>query len=169
MHTRSQDNYYWTSQPAYIRNIFYYEYKNYGGGVEDAYSFIVYEDNKDYARATKVVSLGNDKYDYAKSGLNDVPNDPKDRETLPSNEQNSKELGYFNEWHAWHRNKNGNIKFVTASTDQPYNEYRDNNATNKRYYAYLPHLLDMKQEGYHERTKSNRVRCVRKVVTQNQQ
>ena len=63
-----------------------YEYKNYGGGIQDAYSFTVYEDNTEYARATKVVSLGNNQYDYARSGLNDVPNDPKDRETLPPGE-----------------------------------------------------------------------------------
>ena len=43
-----QDNYYWTSQPAYIRNIFYYE----DGGIA---SPTVYDDNTGYARATKVV------------------------------------------------------------------------------------------------------------------
>ena len=165
-----QDNYYWTSQPAYIRNIFYYEYRNWAlfgsGSVQDAYSFVVYEDNKDYARATKVVSLGNDQFDYAKSGLNDIPNDPKDRETIPSNEPNAIELGYFNEWHAWYRDKNGNVDLVTKSTNQVYNETIDRSSTDKRYYAYLNHLYDMTQEGYHLRTKSNRVRCVRKVATQ---
>ena len=166
-----QDNYYWASQPAYIRNIFYYEYKNYGGSVQDAYSFIVYEDNKDYARATKVVSLGGDRYDYAKSGLNDVPNDQEDRETLPSGEQNSGtiELGYFNVWNQWKRSQDwlGRVQVVDnpeTENDQVYKEYKDGRTENKRYYAYLPHLLDMKQEGYQPRSENNRVRCAYKKI-----
>lgn len=127
---------------------------------------IKHEDNKEYARATKVVSLGNDQYDYARSGLNDVPNDPKDRETLPSGEQNSIELGYFNVWHHWSRRSLlGNPSYETRTTDQVYKERRDNQ-DGKRYYAYLPHLYDMTQEGYQPRTKNNRVRCVRVKPTE---
>lgn len=163
-----QKNYYWTSQPAYIRNAFYYQYftSAFASNAQDAYSFTVYEDNKEYARATKVVSLGNDQYDYARSGLNDVPNDPKDRETLPSGEQNSIELGYFNVWHHWSRRSLlGNPSYETRTTDQVYKERRDNQ-DGKRYYAYLPHLYDMTQEGYQPRTKNNRVRCVRVKPTE---
>ena len=161
-----QNNYYWTSQPAYIRNAFYYQYftSAFAGSAQDAYSFTVYEDNKEYARATKVISLGNDQYDYAKSGLNDIPNDPKDRETIPSNEQSQGtiELGYFNVWHHWsRRSRLGSPSYEKRTVDQVYRE-RINNQDGKRYYAFLPHLLDMAQEGYHQRTKSNRVRCVRK-------
>lgn len=48
-----QDNYYWTSQPAYIRNVYYYE------DGSNTFPFIVYDDNPEYARATKVVAKGN--------------------------------------------------------------------------------------------------------------
>lgn len=157
-----QDNYYWTSQPAYIRNIFYYEYRNWAlfgeGSVQDAYSFKVYEDNTKYARATKVVYRNGD-FAYALSGLNDKPNDPSNYESLPSNKE--KELGYFHTWHAWKKPKSGDGVYSSTTDNQVYDEYRDRSKTGNRYYAYLNHLDDMIQEGYHPRTKYNRVRCVR--------
>jgi len=166
-----QDNYYWTSQPAYIRNVFYYEYRPQKDGTPNKiYAFTVYDDNKEYARATKVVNLGNDNYNYAQSGLNDEP-DPYRNET-GAGEIN---FGYFYEMPYWKRNGNyhwlSNRNNITTGIfrktdtnkfggDQEY-DYWFNSVKGDRYHVHLGHLLDMKQEGYHERTKSNRVRCVR--------
>lgn len=159
-----QDNYYWTSQPAYIRNAFYYEFKS-GDTISDAYAFIAYKDNPDYARATKVVNLGNDQFDYAKSGLNETP-------TPYRNETGSGEVnfGYYYEMPAWKRTANNTWTTPTFRKtdsnnfggDQEYNEKKDKE-DGSRYHIHLGHLYDMIQEGYHERTKSNRVRCVRKL------
>ena len=160
-----QNKFYWTSQPAYTKNIFYYEYRarfivEY---VQDAYHFVVYEDNTDYARATKAV-YRNGEFSYALSGLNDEPNDPNDYETLPSNEvsQGTKELGYYYMWHAWKRPPSGDGAYSNSTSNQVYTRY-ENRSKKDRYYAYLGHLLDMKQEGYMKRTDKARVRCVRKV------
>ena len=159
-----QANYYWTSQPAYIRNAFYYEYKS-GGTISDAYAFIAYKDNPNYARATKVVSLGNNQFDYAKSGLNETPPPPYRNET-GSGEEN---FGYFYEMPAWKRT--GNNRWTTPTFkktdkndfngDQEFDEKKNGGSTGHRYHIHLGHLYDMTQEGYHPRTKSNRVRCVR--------
>lgn len=157
-----QANYYWTSQPAYIRNAFYYEYKS-GSTITDAYAFIAYKDNPNYARATKVVSLGNNQFDYAKSGLNATP-------TPYRNETGRGEInfGYFYEMPAWKRT--GNNRWTTPTFkktdnnefngDQEFTEKKDGR-NGSRYHIHLGHLDDMLQEGYHPRTKSNRVRCVR--------
>lgn len=172
-----QDNYYWTSQPAYTRNAFYYEYKEPGGflglGTEttDTYGFVVYEDNTRYARATKVNSLGNDRFEAAKSGLNDEPNE---KGTFNSAVYNSgtptDTLGYFKTWYQWKRDRNGNIVTTPQKTDQWYWDMKDETATNRLYYAFVnenyfnpDNNFGMLQEGYQKRTKSNRVRCVRKL------
>ncbi len=181
-----QDNYYWTSQPAYIRNAFYYEYytglKN-DSNREDTYVFVTYEDNKTHARATKVV-YNNSKYDYVLSGLNLT----SENATFDCNSPIYKNT-YFNVMYGWYRYYYGGIlgwgaEWRTeekifpnddAPGDQHYNEYIDGRNTNTRYHVELGHLDDLIQKtedgehGYHERTESNRVRCVRKVVTQNQQ
>lgn len=160
-----QNKFYWTSQPAYTKNIFYYEYRGrfIVEYVQDAYHFVVYEDNTDYARATKAV-YRNGEFSYALSGLNDKPNDPNDYETLPSNEasQGTKELGYYYMWHAWKRPPSGDGAYSNSTSNQVYTRY-ENRSKKDRYYAYLGHLLDMKQEGYMKRTEKARVRCVRKV------
>ena len=180
-----QDNYYWTSQPAYIRNAFYYEYytglKN-DSNREDTYVFVTYEDNKTHARATKVV-YNNSKYDYVLSGLNLT----SENATFDCNSPIYKNT-YFNVMYGWYRYYYGGILGWGAEWrteektfpndkepgDQHYNEYIDGRNTNTRYHVELGHLDDLIQttdngeHGYHERTKSNRVRCVRKV-TQNQQ
>ena len=58
------------------------------------------------------------------------------------------------------------------TADEHFNEYIDGNSTGVRYHVELGHLEDLIQKtedgehGYHERTKSNRVRCVRKLNTQ---
>lgn len=172
-----QDNYYWTSQPAYIRNVFYYEYRSSKGGTPNSiYAFTVYDDNKEYARATKVVSLGNDNYNYAQSGLNDEP--------VPfRNETGTGEVnrGYFYEMPYWKRNGSyhwlTNRNNITTGTfrksdnnefngDQEYGYY-SNSIEGDRYHVHLGHLYDMTQEGYHERTRSNRVRCVRVAPSRN--
>ena len=172
-----QNNYYWTSQPAYTRNAFYYEYKEssgflgLGSKTVDTYAFIVYEDNTDYARATKVKSLGNDKYGYASSGLNDEPNergifngDVYDSGTPTDT------LGYFKTWRQWKKPARGDATTTPVFTDQWYWDMKDEQATNRLYYAFVNENyfnpesnFGMLQEGYHPRTKNNRVRCVRKM------
>ena len=169
-----QDNYYWTSQPAYTRNAFYYQYQErsglFGTKTTDTYGFVVYEDNTRYARATKVNSLGNDRFEAAKSGLNDEPNEKGtfnsdvDKSGTPTDT-----LGYFKTWYQWKRERNGSIVTTPQTTDQWYWDMKDETATNRLYYAFVnenyfnpEYNYGMLQEGYHERTKSNRVRCVRK-------
>lgn len=162
-----QNNYYWTSQPAYIRNIFYYELKARRYIVmtytEDAYSFKVYEDNKTHARATKVVYNG--RYEPVPSGLKEKPD--SERTDKPWG-NDSQLLGYFNEWHAWKKTPDNQGVESTLTREKEgnavYTEY-NNSTVGGRYAAYLGHLEDLKQEGYHERTKSNRVRCVYKKTT----
>ena len=172
-----QDNYYWTSQPAYTRNAFYYEYKEpsgfmgLGSKTVDTYAFIVYEDNTDYARATKVKSLGNDKYGYASSGLNDEPNE---KGTFNGDVYGSgtptDTLGYFKTWRQWKKPARGDATTTPVFTDQWYWDMKDEQATNILYYAFVNENyfnpesnFGMLQEGYHPRTKNNRVRCVRKM------
>lgn len=160
-----QDNYYWTSQPAYIRNMFYYEYKE-NNSVVDTYPFVVYDDNTDYARATKV-NYDNGQYNYAKSGLNEEPN------PIPANEgdyQCDVDLGYYYLMYKWKRTSNSSVEtgeFRHTDNnrfggDQEFNEIIDGIDKNTRYHIHLGHLYNMTQEGYHHRTKSNRVRCARK-------
>lgn len=53
------------------------------------------------------------------------------------------------------------------TADEHFNEYIDGSKTGVRYHVELGHLEDLIQKtedgehGYHERTKNNRVRCVR--------
>ena len=173
-----QDNYYWTSQPAYVRNAFYYEY--YDGSKSnsnrvDTYVFVTYEDNKTHARATKVV-YNNSKYDYVLSGLNRT----SENATIDCNSPICKDT-YFNVMYGWYRWTSWSLfqgtqthtdeklgdKAMTA--DEHFNEYIDGRSTGTRYHVELGHLEDLIQKtedgehGYHERTKSNRVRCVRKM------
>ena len=177
-----QDNYYWTSQPAYIRNAFYYEYFN-GSQTNsnrvDTYVFVTYEDNKTHARATKVV-YNNSKYDYVPSGLNLT----SENATIDCNSPICKDT-YFNEMYGWYRWTDSEWSWSdfqyhtviktntkTFTIDDHFNEYKDGRATGIRYHVELGHLEDLIQKtedgehGYHERTKSNRVRCVRKLNTQ---
>ncbi len=164
-----QNNYYWTSQPAYIRDAFYYEYatgRNKGSSVRDAYAFVAYEENKQYARATKVVSKGNNVYEYALSGLNKIPTDAHLHESFP----NEQLLGdsYFTNMHAWYR-WNGNTQKEQKQADEHFNEKRNSSETGVRYYVPIGHSYDKMyqkdgngEHGYHPRTKSNRVRCARR-------
>lgn len=176
-----QDNYYWTSQPAYIRNAFYYEYHNgsRNSAAEDTYKFVVYEDNKTHARATKVV-YNNGKYDYVSSGLNKEPEETHamDQGCIDQNEIDTE--NYFNVMYAWYRWEDSFLWWSEVGTeerigdnawkeDTHFGERIDGRATGNRYHIHLGHLDDLIQKtdngehGYHERTESNRVRCVRKV------
>ena len=140
-----QDNYYWTSQPAYIRNIFYYE----DGGIV---SPTVYDDNTGYARATKVVREDSE-FKYAKSGLDTEPTPYVNR-----TQDGYTNLGYFYQMHYWKgRWDYGPVKDGSQGGDERYTH------NNQYYYIHLGFLDTMMQEGYQPRTKSNRVRCVRKL------
>lgn len=172
-----QDNYYWTSQPAYIRNAFYYEYRTtrqnawFPGDARDTYAFTIYEDNKTHARATKVV-YNNSKYDYVPSGLNKTPAETHEMDA-DCIKNNAVSLGYFNVMYAWYRYSN-TTNTNTLLVDDHFWERKDNSGTGVRYHIHLGHLDDLIQKtendetGYLHRNESNRVRCVRKV-TQNQQ
>ena len=167
-----QDNYYWTSQPAYIRNAFYYEYAtggSRGSSVRDAYAFTAYEDNKEYARATKVVAKGNDVFDYALSGLNKIPTDAHamDDNCISQNAQ-LLDGSYFNVMYSWYR-WNGGTTTITFTEDEHFNAKKDGNSTGVRYHIHVGHSFDTMYQvdengdhGYHPRTKKNRVRCVRR-------
>ena len=72
------------------------------------------------------------------------------------------EGSYFNVMYGWYRKGSGNTSTKTMTTDDHFNARKDGSSTGKRYHVHLGHLYDMIQEGYHHRTKSNRVRCVRK-------
>ena len=166
-----QDNYYWTSQPAYIRNVYYYE------DGSNTFPFIVYDDNPEYARATKVVAKGNDVYEYALSGLNDEP-DPYVDFSGYTDGKKEENFGYFYLMYRW---KSGTADETfgqdgfggTANGKQykgeEFNEKLNGSTTGIRYHVHLGHLYDMTQEGYHHRTKKNRVRCVRADLTTNNQ
>lgn len=156
-----QEKYYWTSQPAYIRNAFYYQYADDYSKIIDTYAFIVYEDNPNYARATKVVH-GSDGFSYAESGLNGTPKEIPAMDAYCI-EQGAEVLGYFNEMPAWYRyvDRTQTKKFTQ---DEHFNVIIDGSDKGKRYHIHLGHLYDMTQEGYHERTKKNRVRCAYKKV-----
>ncbi len=156
-----QDKYYWTSQPAYIRNAFYYQYKNDSGTITDAYAFIAFEDNKNYARATKVVYRGNDVYDYVQSGLNDEPNEGGHAMDDNCIGRKAQVLGYFNVMYAWYRHSSSNTETKTFTIDDHFDAKKDGRGSG-RYHVHCGHLYDMKQDGYHERTRYNRVRCLRK-------
>ena len=169
-----QDNYYWTSQPAYIRNVYYYEDSS------NTYPFIVYDDNTEYARATKVLAKGNDVYEYALSGLNEKTNviDPSTGKILDFTGSNETNFGYFYQMYRW---KSGTADITAGQTGfggvvngtqykgEEFNEKRGGSTNGTRYHVHLGHLYDMTQEGYHERTRSNRVRCVRADLTTNNQ
>lgn len=163
-----QDNYYWTSQPAYIRNVYYYE------DSRNTFPFIVYDDNPTYARATKVVAKGNDVFEYALSGLNEKTNviNPSTEKILDFTGSGEINFGYFYMMYRW---KNGSPDTTFGQggdfggvvngiqyLGEEFGEKLGGSSTNTRYHIHLGHLYDMTQEGYHLRTKSNRVRCVRK-------
>ena len=122
----------------------------------------MYDDNPNYARATKVVH-GNDGFTYAESGLNETPKETHDMDK-GCIEQRAKVLGYFKEMHAWYRNKNGSTTTKTFTTDEHFNEVIKGKDQYKRYHIHLGHLYDMAQEGYQLRTKNNRVRCAYRKI-----
>ena len=145
--------------------MYYYEYRDSNSNVLDTYPFIVYDDNTEYARATKVVSRGNDVYDYANSGLESTPTP-----YVNYTDWNEVNYGYYYKMYIWRGSGSYTMETKTTYGNSKFNggeefyEIIDKISTGKRYHIHLGHLYDMTQEGYHERTKSNRVRCVRKVA-----
>ena len=169
-----QDNYYWTSQPAYIRNVYYYE------DGSNTFPFIVYDDNPEYARATKVVAKGNDTYEYALSGLNEETNiiDSSTGKILDFTGSGEINFGYFYLMYRWKSGTAdetfggtgfGGVVNGTQYKGEEFDEKLNGRKTGNRYHVHLGHLYDMTQEGYHHRTKKNRIRCVRADLTTNNQ
>ena len=165
-----QNKYYWTSQPAFIRSAFYYQYatgRSKDSSVSDAYAFVAYEDNKNYARATKVVAKGNDEFGYALSGLNKIPTDAH----IDPGCENEQLLddAYFTNMYAWYR-WNGGTSPEEWEGDTHYNEKKNGSETGVRYHVHVGHTFDKMYQvdeygdhGYHHRTKNNRVRCARRT------
>ena len=172
-----QENFYWTSQPAYYRDVFYYEYDHsYWDKKMTIYCFPVYDDNTYYARATKVVRKAGS-YSYVPSGLNTTPNPVVDKTNGLHN------FGWFYMMHKWKRTVNilgtGSYNYEKYYSDPArFNggeefDYKVNSAESQgRYYVHLNHSDDMIERtsydgtgetGYKERTESHRVRCVRKL------
>ena len=168
-----QDNYYWTSQPAYIRNVFYYEYQARRTSGKTISAPIVYDDNTSYARATKIVRKDG-AFIPAKSGLNFSPTPDVNR--TPSGYTN---VGYFDKMH-YYKHYYASIFSGLTEVYGP-DKLKDENRTGDEQYShngdYFFHLqipvesliekTNDGEHGYHLRTKYNRVRCVRKVNLQN--
>ena len=153
--TEFQDNYYWTSQPAYIRN--YYHYNGWLTGVTFGPMF---EENPAYARATKVnKNIEDNSLEYALSGLNEKYEGIRDNSDFDRDREN---LGYYYEMD-WIK-----VEFPlttttgTYTTDQYFQTGYWGNYT--YYYVHLGHLDDLMQDGYQPRTKYNRVRCAYKKI-----
>ena len=174
-----QDNYYWTSQPAYIRNIFYYEYRpEQNGTPQNIYAVTVYDDNPTHARATKVINNGNDDYEYILSGLNSIPDPYVDRSGEYQGVPNLNR-GYFYKMYRWKRNgeyhwiwnRNPITNDIVSDKDEEYNNYK-NSVKGDRYHVHIGFLNELIQKnengehGYRERTENNRVRCVRVKPTE---
>lgn len=156
-----QDNYYWTSQPAYIRNFFFYH-----GTLTGLFTALIYgpmyEENINYARATKVKSLGNNQYVYVESGLNDSYDGIRDDSDSDRDRVN---LGYYYEMPYYDDLATGRY-----TTDQRFEEtkWEGWNRVTTYYYVHLGHLYDLAQDGYKSRSEKARVRCAyKKVVTTN--
>ncbi len=169
-----QNNFYWSSQPAYIRNVYYYEDSS------NTFPFVVYDDNPAYARATKVNAKGGGVFEYALSGLNQATNvvDPSTGKILDFTGSDEINAGYYYMMYRW---KSGTPDTTfgqdgfggevngTQYKGEEFGEKLGGSSTSTRYHVHLGHLYDMVQEGYHHRTESNRVRCVRKDYSDDEQ
>ena len=130
-----QNKFYWSCQPAFIKNFAYY------GGItssRDAWG-PMYIDNVNYARSTKVNHLGNNVFDYAKSGIKEEKDDA------------GKEIYYNAFYYKW-----GGLLGTETYTPSNGTVTIDNRIT-----ITLKELESQIQEGYKSRTFMARVRCVR--------
>ncbi len=173
-----QENFYWTSQPAYIRNVFYYE-KNWREYIiiqrQTIYAFTIYEDNVDYARATKIIQKeGN--LEPILSGLDSIAYkaDGTIVDNRGSNNHTDYEiLGYYHKMRHYRKPNSDDATVTDNYTKVPdgqdvshlnnYDSWYTETSTGNKYYVPLGHLYNLMQEGYLPRTESHRVRCVRKV------
>lgn len=170
-----QENYYWTSQPAYIRNVFYYEYQSNRVSSKTISWPTVYDENPKYARASKIVRKDGT-LEPVKSGLDSLPTPYVDNRASRDNGKytNYTNLGYFYVMHQYKRYYKSVISGVTEEygpdrtgvltgtnvTNGSYDDQFSHNGSDN--YFHLGHLDNLMQDGYHERTKNNRVRCVYK-------
>lgn len=175
-----QENFYWTSQPAYIRNVFYYE-KNWREYLviqrQTIYAFTIYEDNVDYARATKIIQKeGN--LEPILSGLDSIAYKADgtivdNRGSWDTDYTGHTILGYYHKMRHYRKPNSGGATVTDNYTKVPdgqdvshlknYDSWYTETSTDKKYYVPLGHLYNLMQEGYLPRTESHRVRCVRKV------
>ena len=130
-----QGKFYWSCQPAFIRNFAYY------GGITSSRDQwgAMYVDNTTHARATKVDYLGNDQFDYARSGIANL----KDEDNHDV---------YYNAWYyAW-----GGLLGTSHYTPD------DGTITIDRKVTITLQEVEG-QPGYKPRNSMARVRCVRKA------
>ena len=149
-----QDKFYWSSQPAYYKNIFLFDRTYITAGDRMGHYMM---DNPDYARATRVLFKGGD------------PDDPSNYENARSGMKDNSYYVYLymvaggSIWEGYPDVKSRETKYVKdiATPDSPYTFKWDNNDVNETTeYLYPPDF----QEGYKHRTNDKaRVRCVRKM------
>ena len=175
-----QENFYWTSQPAYIRNVFYYE-RNWREYLviqrQTIYAFTIYEDNVDYARATKIIQKeGN--LEPILSGLDSIAYKADgtivdNRGSWDTDYTGHEILGYYHKMRHYRKPNSSGATVTDNYTKVPdgqdvshlkdYDSWYTETSTGKKYYVPLGHLYNLMQEGYLPRTECHRVRCVRKV------
>ena len=129
-----QGKYYWSCQPAFIRNFAYY-----GGIVNSRDQWgAMYIDNTTHARATKVLYIGNNQYDYVRSGIANLK------------DEDNNDI-YYNAWYyAW-----GGVLGSSHYTPENGTVTIDGRVTIT--------LQEVEgQPGYRPRTSQARIRCVRK-------
>ena len=132
-----QDKFYWSCQPAFIKDFAYYQ------GITNSRDEwgAMYVDNVNAARATKVNYLGDDQFDYARSGIKN------------EKDANGNDI-YYEAWqYVW-----GGIFGTNHFTPTDGTVTVDNRIT-----ITLKNLEDQIQEGYKDRRTKARVRCVRKM------
>ncbi len=132
-----QNKYYWSSQPAFIKNFAYYQ-----GIINSRDKWgAMYIDNVNNARATKVNYSADNGFDYARSGINLIKDD----------------AGNDVYYKAWHYVLGG---IFGTNTYDP----EDGTVTiDDRITITLQEISTQAQPGYKARNSMARVRCVRKL------
>ena len=136
--------------------------------------------DEDYNGESLKGSYFNGIYEYALSGLNEETNiiDSSTGKILDFTGSGEINFGYFYMMYRWKSGTAdetfgqtgfGGVVNGTQYKGEEFGEKLNGSLTNNRYHVHLGHLYDMTQEGYHHRTKKNRVRCVRADLTTNNQ
>ena len=141
------------------------------------YAFTIYEDNVDYARATKIIQKegnlepilsGLDSIAYNADGTTIVDN----RGSWDTDYTGHQILGYYHKMRHYRKPNSRDATVTDNYTKVPdgqdvshlkdYDSWYTETSTGDKYYVPLGHLYNLMQEGYLPRTEPHRVRCVRK-------